>query len=288
VDFDKLADQDFKEEVIVVTGSTIGRRTVTTPAPLTILDRDLLQAAGQPTLGDIIQQLPAQQNGVNAQINAGGDGSTRVDIRGLTSSRTLTLINGRRVVPGGNGANGSVDLSMIPLAIVDRVEVLKDGASAVYGSDAIGGVVNIITRSDFDGNEASLYTGSTQHSDGLAYEASFVTGSPPTCRSRTRCSPERARSRPATGPTTTPATWWSPADRPWCPAAGSTPPRSTPTATAARTRWTCAAPACSTAPTTAPVAIARSSPGICTTRSPAATSTRRRRATTCSAPARTG
>ncbi|TMQ12620.1 MAG: TonB-dependent receptor, partial [Deltaproteobacteria bacterium] len=146
VDFDKLADQDLKEEVIVVTGSTIGRRTVTTPAPLTIIDRELLQAAGQATLGDIIQQLPAQQNGVNAQINAGGDGTTRVDIRGLTSSRTLTLLNGRRIVPGGNGANVSVDLNSIPLAIVERVEILKDGASAIYGSDAIGGVVNIITR----------------------------------------------------------------------------------------------------------------------------------------------
>jgi iron complex outermembrane receptor protein len=176
VDFAKLAEEDFKGEVIVVTGSTIGRRNLTTPAPLTIIDRELLQAAGQATLGDIIQQLPAQQNGVNAQINAGGDGTTRVDIRGLTSSRTLTLINGRRVVPGGNGANVSVDLNAIPLAIVERVEILKDGASAIYGSDAIGGVVNIITRSDFDGNEASLYTGETQRGDGMVYDASFVTG----------------------------------------------------------------------------------------------------------------
>jgi outer membrane receptor protein involved in Fe transport len=173
---EKLAEQDFQEEVIVVTGSTIARRNVTTPAPLTILDRELLHAAGQPTLGDILQQLPAQQNGMNAQVNAGGDGTTRIDIRGLTSSRTLTLINGRRVVPSGNGANVSVDLNMIPLAIVERVEVLKDGASAVYGSDAIGGVVNVITRSDFNGNEASLYTGGTQRGDGMTYEASFVTG----------------------------------------------------------------------------------------------------------------
>ncbi|HEY0483123.1 MAG TPA: TonB-dependent receptor [Kofleriaceae bacterium] len=175
-DLATLGEQDFEEEVIVVTGSTIARRSVTTPAPLTIIDRELLHAAGQPTLGDILQQLPVQQNGLNAQVNAGGDGTTRIDIRGLTSSRTLTLINGRRVVPGGNGANVSVDLNMIPLAIVERVEVLKDGASAVYGSDAIGGVVNVITRSDFTGNEASLYTGGTQHGDGATYEASFVTG----------------------------------------------------------------------------------------------------------------
>jgi iron complex outermembrane recepter protein len=175
-DFARLAEQDFKEEVIVVTGSTIGRKTVTTPAPLTIIDRELLQAAGQATIGDIIQQLPAQQGGSNAQINVGGDGATRVDIRGLTSARTLTLINGRRVVPSGSGANVSVDLNTIPLAIVERVEILKDGASAIYGSDAIGGVVNIITRSDFDRSEVSLYSGTTQHRDGIAYEGSFVTG----------------------------------------------------------------------------------------------------------------
>ena len=176
VDFAKLAEQDFKEEVIVVTGSTIGRRTLTTSAPLTVIDREMLQASGQSTLGDIVQLLPAQQGAMNAQVNTGGDGATRVDVRGLTSARTLVLINGRRVVSSGNGADTSADLNAIPLVIVDRVEVLKDGASAIYGSDAIGGVVNIITRSEFEGNEASIYTGETQHGDGFTYEASFITG----------------------------------------------------------------------------------------------------------------
>jgi iron complex outermembrane recepter protein len=176
-DFARLAEQDFKEEVIVVTGSTIGRKTLTTSAPLTIIDREMLTAAGSATIGDILQLLPAQQNGINAQINVGSDGgATRIDVRGLTSGRTLTLINGRRVVPSGTGANVSVDLNTIPLAIVERVEILKDGASAIYGSDAIGGVVNIITRTDFDRSEAMLYTGGTQRGDGFGYEASFVTG----------------------------------------------------------------------------------------------------------------
>jgi outer membrane receptor protein involved in Fe transport len=175
-DFEKLAEQTTKEEVIVVTGSTIGRKTLTTPAPLSILNRETLAAAGRATVGDIIQTLPAQQNGINAQTNNGGDGSTRVDIRGLGNARTLTLINGRRVVPSGNGANSSVDVNTIPLAVIERVEVLKDGASAVYGSDAIGGVVNIITRTDLDGTEAALYTGGTSHGDGFVYDASFVSG----------------------------------------------------------------------------------------------------------------
>jgi iron complex outermembrane recepter protein len=172
----KLAEQEAKEEVITVTGSTIERKTLTTPAPLTVLSREDLQASGRSTVGDIIQQLPAQSNAINAQANNGGDGSTRVNIRGLGTARTLTLLNGRRVVPGGNGANSSVDLNTIPLAVIERVEVLKDGASAIYGSDAVGGVVNVITRTDFDGTEASLYTGGTQRGDGIAYDASVVIG----------------------------------------------------------------------------------------------------------------
>ncbi|HEX3764413.1 MAG TPA: TonB-dependent receptor [Kofleriaceae bacterium] len=176
-EFARLADQQTKEEVIFVTGSTIGRRSLTTPAPLTILDRELLTTGGPASLGDILQQqLASQSNAANAQQNLGGDGTTRINLRGLGISRTLTLINGRRVVPGGRGANVAVDLNTIPLAIVERVEVLKDGASAVYGSDAIGGVVNVITRSDYEGSEATVLTSETQRGDGLAYDASFVTG----------------------------------------------------------------------------------------------------------------
>ena len=172
----KLAEQEAKSEVITVTGSTIERKTLTTPAPLTILNKENLNAAGRATVGDILQSLPAQSNAINAQSNNGGDGSTRISIRGLGTGRTLTLLNGRRVVAGGSGANSSVDLNTIPLAVIDRIEVLKDGASAIYGSDAIGGVVNIITRNDFNGTEVALYTGGTPKGDGFTYDASFVTG----------------------------------------------------------------------------------------------------------------
>jgi len=172
----KLSEQSAKEEIITVTGSTIERKTLTTPAPLTMLNREELKAAGRATVGDILQRLPEQSNAINAQTNNGGDGSTRISIRGLGANRTLTLLNGRRVVAGGSGANTSVDLNAIPLAMIDRVEVLKDGASAVYGSDAIGGVVNIITRTDFNGTEAALYTGGAGHGDGFTYDGSFITG----------------------------------------------------------------------------------------------------------------
>jgi iron complex outermembrane recepter protein len=171
------AEADPDGEVIVVTGSAIERRELTTVAPVSVVDKADLEAAGLATVGDILQNLPAQSNGINAQANNGGDGSTRVNLRGLGTARTLTLINGRRVVPGGTGADSSVDLNAIPLAVIERVEVLKDGASAIYGSDAIGGVVNIITRQDLNGSEATIYTGSSTRGDGFGYDLSLVTGS---------------------------------------------------------------------------------------------------------------
>ncbi len=164
------------EEVIVVTGSAIERREVTTASPVSVVDREKLEAAGITNVGDILQKLPSQGNALNAQNNNGGDGSTRIDLRSLGTQRTLTLINGRRVVPGGLGADDSVDIGAIPLAVIDRVEVLKDGASAIYGSDAMAGVVNIITRNDFQGTEASIYAATSQHGDGTNYDLSFVTG----------------------------------------------------------------------------------------------------------------
>lgn len=163
-------------EVIVVTGSSFERRELTTPAPVTVLDRSDLDSAGMATVGDILQNLPAQSNAINIQFNNGGDGSTRVNLRGLGTARTLVLMNGRRIVPGGTGADASVDLNAIPLAMIERVEVLKDGASALYGSDAMGGVVNIITRSDFEGAEANFFTGMSQRGDGVTFDASFVNG----------------------------------------------------------------------------------------------------------------
>ncbi len=164
------------EEVIVITGTAIQRRVLTTPAPVAVLDKSDLDAAGKASIGEILQTLPSQSNAINIQNNNGGTGATRINLRGLGSNRTLVLVNGRRHVPGGNGANSAVDLNAIPTAIIERVEVLKDGASAIYGSDAIGGVVNIITRSDFEGTEASAFLGTTEDGLGSVYDISVVSG----------------------------------------------------------------------------------------------------------------
>jgi len=173
----KMAEQEAEgEEIITVTGSLVGRKELTMAAPVSVVDREKLEIAGISNVGAILQKLPSQGNAVNAQVNNGGDGSTRIDLRSLGSNRTLVLINGRRVVPGGLGADSSVDISAIPLAMIERVEVLKDGASAVYGSDATSGVVNVITRDDFDGTEATAYSATSNHGDGTDYDLSLVTG----------------------------------------------------------------------------------------------------------------
>ncbi|ASP46871.1 TonB-dependent receptor domain-containing protein [Cognaticolwellia beringensis] len=155
-------------ERIEVTGSRIKRADMEGANPVQVITRQDLVASGISNMGDILQEIPSVAGAAtNTAINNGGSGAIRVSLRGLGSPRTLVLLNGRRMVASGTGADSSVDLSTIPTAIVKRVEVLKDGASAIYGSDAIGGVVNIITRDDFEGFEFNAgYDIGTEEWDG--------------------------------------------------------------------------------------------------------------------------
>ncbi len=170
--------EKFGEE-IVVTGSRINRKDLTTPAPVTVITREQVQASGKVSLGDFLQSLPEQGNAINTSVNNGGDGSSHISLRGLGDQRTLVLVNGRRMV--GNAFSSmvqdpSVDLNAIPISAVERIEVLKGGGSPVYGSDAIAGVVNIITRRKFDGAEASALAGTSSHGDGTTYDLSATIG----------------------------------------------------------------------------------------------------------------
>ncbi len=162
------AEEEATVERISVTGSRIKRTDMEGANPVQIITREDLVQAGVSNIGDILQEIPAVAGAAtNTAINNGGSGAVRVSLRGLGSARTLVLINGRRMVNSGTGANASADLSTIPVSVIKRVEVLKDGASAIYGSDAIAGVVNIITRDDFEGFEANVsYDGSTENWDG--------------------------------------------------------------------------------------------------------------------------
>lgn len=148
---------------IQVTGSRIRSADVETQAPLLVISRDEIQKQGFTSVADVLQQISTNGAAINTQFNNGGDGSSGVDLRGLGSSRTLVLVNGRRWV---SSLDGTVDLNTIPTAVIERIEVLKDGASAIYGSDAIAGVVNLITRQDFDGAEARVKFGQFSQGDG--------------------------------------------------------------------------------------------------------------------------
>ena len=165
------------EEEIVVTGSRVRRKDLTTPAPVSVISRDQITASGVATIGEFLQQQPEQGGALNTNVNNGGDGETQVNLRDLGSQRTLVLVDGKRMVNGGVGAGTAVDLNTIPTAAVERVEILKDGGSAVYGSDAIGGVVNIITRKRMDGVELNAFTGASQHGDGNVYDINVLAGS---------------------------------------------------------------------------------------------------------------
>ena len=123
----------------------------------------------------MIQNLTANGSALNSTFNNGGNGETQVDLRNLGSKRTLVLVNGKRWV-GGTGLGGSVDLNTIPSAAVERIEVLKDGASTIYGSDAIAGVVNVILRQNFEGAEANAYIGQYDKGDGAKQAYDFTIG----------------------------------------------------------------------------------------------------------------
>jgi len=160
---------------IEVTGSRIKRADAETSQPVFTLSREEIKAQGLTSVGDVIQNLTANGSTLNTTQNNGGNGETRVSLRNLGSNRTLVLVNGRRWVPG-TGLGGATDLNTIPTAAVERIEVLKDGASVIYGSDAIAGVVNVILRQDFEGAEANAYYGEFDEGDGTRYSADVTIG----------------------------------------------------------------------------------------------------------------
>ena len=134
---------------VLVTGSRLATTGLDTSAPVTILDRSEIDATGATSVGELLRELPVATASASDTAGRGNAGSATVALRGLSAVNTLVLINGRRVLSNNDG--GTVDLNSIPFEAVDRVEVLQDGASAIYGSDAIAGVVNIIMRREFDG-----------------------------------------------------------------------------------------------------------------------------------------
>ncbi|HUP09190.1 MAG TPA: TonB-dependent receptor [Caldimonas sp.] len=170
-------------ERVEITGSSIKRIESETSLPVQVITRDAIEKTGAVTVEQLLNTVTALSSsgqtpaaGVSSATTGGISG---ISMRGLNSTRTLVLLNGRRIAPYGIGFtndNVSVDVNSIPLAAVERVEILKDGASAVYGSDAIAGVVNFILRKDFVGGEATAYYGDTSDGGASATRGSLLFG----------------------------------------------------------------------------------------------------------------
>jgi len=170
-------------EKVAVTGTRLRGFFGARAWPITRITREELLATGQHRLGDILQQLTFTSGSpLNTQTSRRGQGGglsrgiETVELRGLGAERTLVLVNGRRFVPGGNGASGVVDIGMLPVAMVERIEVFKSGASVEYGADALAGVINIITRDAFDGVEASARASLTSRGDAETFTLSALGG----------------------------------------------------------------------------------------------------------------
>ena len=134
-----------KPEKIKVTGSHIKRLDTEGASPITTITEEDIEVSGVEALGDLLRDMPSNNFGSRREKTGGNFwGEANIDLRGLGVARTLVLLNGKRIAK--QAGTGAVDLNAIPLAAVERIEILRDGASAIYGTDALGGVVNIITK----------------------------------------------------------------------------------------------------------------------------------------------
>src|SRR5690242_4911069 len=169
-----LAQTAATTEKIEVTGSSIKRVEGETALPVTVMSRDEIEKSGATNPMELLQIISANNSlgnvSLTTTIGAFTLSAQTASLRGLQGGHTLVLVNGKRVNGFAGEVNGvqGVNLAIIPFAAIERVEILKDGASAVYGSDAIAGVINFIMRSDYNGGEASAYYGAPTRSGGGA------------------------------------------------------------------------------------------------------------------------
>jgi len=168
-------------ERITVTGSNIKRTDAETPAPVQTITSEQITQSGYTSIGEVLHSITANGQGNLNQAFSGAfaAGASGIALRGLTVNATLVLIDGHRMAPypiGDDGFRAFVDTSNLPLAVVDRIEVLKDGASAIYGSDAVAGVVNIILKKQFQGITAQAEYGTSYKGDADTAHAALTYG----------------------------------------------------------------------------------------------------------------
>jgi iron complex outermembrane receptor protein len=168
-------------EKVIVTGSAIPRTETETPSPVQVITHEEILKTGATSINDVLRALSTNGNS-NLQQNFSGafaGGACGISLRGMTVDATLVLIDGKRMAPypiSDDGQRSFVDVCSLPLEIIDRIEILKDSGSALYGSDAIAGVVNVITRKTYTGSEAEADFGDSTHNDGITLHASVTHG----------------------------------------------------------------------------------------------------------------
>ena len=177
------AAQEATGDQIVVTGSLIRRTDTETPSPVTVLSAETLEQRGLNTVTEAVQRLSAGNAGTITQgWNAGGNfaaGASAISLRGLTVQSTLTIFDGLRMAPyplADDGQRNFVDMNTIPNAIIERIDVLKDGASSTYGADAVAGVINVITKKEIKGLHANVSAGISQRGDAGERRADLTWG----------------------------------------------------------------------------------------------------------------
>ncbi|MEZ9819283.1 TonB-dependent receptor [Shewanella sp. 10N.286.45.A1] len=175
-----LAAEESTVERIEVTGSRLKRTDLETTVPITVLSREDILQTGAINVADVLNQSPvafAGSDQSNSAFTTSAVGLNTTALRNLSDERTLVLVNGRRFVSGKSPSDGyAVDLNSIPTSMIERIEILKSASSAIYGSDAVAGVVNIITRKDFEGVEINAQAGTSGEGDRNTKTVSFTTG----------------------------------------------------------------------------------------------------------------
>ncbi|WP_371372696.1 TonB-dependent receptor plug domain-containing protein [Thalassotalea aquiviva] len=173
-------ENEQKIERIEVTGSRLKRTDLETPVPVTVIGREEILASGALNVADVLNQSPiaiAGSSSSNSAFTTSAVGLNTTALRNLGDERTLVLVNGRRFISGKDPSSGyAVDLNSIPTSMIERIEILKSASSAIYGSDAVAGVVNIILRKNFEGIELNLSTGISGEGDREQYSLSLTGG----------------------------------------------------------------------------------------------------------------
>jgi iron complex outermembrane receptor protein len=178
-----LAQQAQKVEKIEVTGSNIKRVDTEGPAPVEIITKQQIQRTGATNVNELLRSLPTIDmfdQGELASNSPSGSGTSNIKMRGLSENNVLVLLNGKRLpvnaLYDASGAGAAVNVNMIPISAIERIEILKDGGSAIYGADAVAGVVNFITKKDYTGAEVSVGYGSSSRHDGTEKSFSAAAG----------------------------------------------------------------------------------------------------------------